>query len=62
MYCMRAWLMFVQDCAKPVLSESVRADIAAEPGATDVTSTDGSTVQDAPLAGMVTSLVSGHRQ
>ncbi len=54
--------MFVQDCAKPVLSESVRADIAAEPGATDVTSTDGSTVQDAPLAGMVTSLVCGHRQ
>lgn len=41
--------MFIQECAKPVLSQSVRSNSAA----TDVTSLDGSTGQDAPLAGMV---------
>lgn len=42
----------LQDCAKPVVSQSIRSDSVA--ASTDVTSIDGSLIQDPPLAGMVT--------
>lgn len=46
----------MQDCGKPVhVSQSVRSDSVA--ASTDITSLEGSVIQDPPLAGMVHSML-----